>query len=180
MGLAVELLSGEEEAAMAGYGVLAAIPGADGIVGDLGGGSLELVRVGGGEVHERVSFPLGVLRIGAIRAEGPRALDRARRARRSPTPGGTGAAQGLPFYLVGGSWRALARLDMHLTGYPLPIIHHYRMAPDGVGAAGAHAGADRQEAAAGGARSVRLAHRRRWATRRRCSACCRGGSDRAS
>ena len=76
MGLAVELLSGEQEAAMAGYGVLAAFPGAEGIVGDLGGGSLELVRVGGGEVHERVSFPLGVLRIAKIRAEGPRALDR--------------------------------------------------------------------------------------------------------
>src|SRR3546814_2646916 len=37
------------------------------------------------------------------------------------------ATRDLPFYLVGGSWRALARLDMHLTGFPLPVIHHYEM-----------------------------------------------------
>jgi exopolyphosphatase/guanosine-5'-triphosphate,3'-diphosphate pyrophosphatase len=35
--------------------------------------------------------------------------------------------QGLPLYLVGGSWRALARLDMELSDYPLPIIHQYSM-----------------------------------------------------
>ncbi|MBX4390134.1 hypothetical protein K4H03_29070, partial [Mycobacterium tuberculosis] len=45
LGLKVELLSGEAEALAAGYGVLSGIPDADGIVGDLGGGSLELVRV---------------------------------------------------------------------------------------------------------------------------------------
>ncbi len=129
MGLEVELLSGEEEAAMAGYGVLAAFPGAEGIVGDLGGGSLELVRVSGGEVHERVSFPLGVLRIAKIRALGPRALDRTV-AKAIAKAGWEKRGQGLPFYLVGGSWRALARLDMHLQDAPLPIIHHHRMAAD--------------------------------------------------
>ena len=73
-GLDVELLSGEEEAAMAGYGVLAAFPDADGIVGDLGGGSLELIRVKGGTVGQRASFPLGVLRLAALREQGPRAV----------------------------------------------------------------------------------------------------------
>ncbi len=127
MGLSVELLSGEEEAAMAGYGVLAAFPGAEGIVGDLGGGSLELARVGGGAVHERVSFPLGVMRIARIRAGGPRALDRTV-AKALAKTGWAGKGAGLPFYLVGGSWRALARLDMHLHDAPLPMIHHHRMA----------------------------------------------------
>jgi exopolyphosphatase/guanosine-5'-triphosphate,3'-diphosphate pyrophosphatase len=41
--------------------------------------------------------------------------------------GWTGRGKGLPFYLVGGSWRALARLDMGLRAYPLPIIHGYGM-----------------------------------------------------
>ncbi|MET0268870.1 MAG: Ppx/GppA family phosphatase [Sphingomonas sp.] len=127
IGLEVELLSGEEEAMMAGYGVLAAIPGAAGIVGDLGGGSLELVRVGDGAVHERISFPLGVLRIAKIRAEGPRALDRTV-GKAIAKAGWQKAGAGMPFYLVGGSWRALARLDMHLGDAPLPIIHHHRMA----------------------------------------------------
>lgn len=132
LGLSVELLSGEEEALAAGHGVLSAIPDADGIVGDLGGGSLELVRVRGGAVHERVSFPLGVLRIGAIRAQGSTALDRQVRALIDGA-GWKGAGNGLPFYLVGGSWRALARLDMHLTHYPLPVIHQYAMPAKRIG-----------------------------------------------
>ncbi|KQN04169.1 Ppx/GppA family phosphatase [Sphingomonas sp. Leaf25] len=127
-GLTVEILSGEEEAQAAGHGVLSAIPQADGIVGDLGGGSLELVRVKDGQLGERVSFPLGVLRLGAIRAKGAGELDRTV-ARMIAAAGWTGQGQGLPLYLVGGSWRALARLDMHLTGYPLPIAHGYALSP---------------------------------------------------
>lgn len=126
LGLEVELLSGEAEALAAGYGVLSGIPEADGIVGDLGGGSLELVRVVAGTVTDRVSFPLGVLRIGAIREKGKGTLDRTV-AKLLADAGWTGRGNGLPFYLVGGSWRALARLDMHLTGYPLPVIHEYAM-----------------------------------------------------
>jgi exopolyphosphatase/guanosine-5'-triphosphate,3'-diphosphate pyrophosphatase len=127
LGLEVELLSGEAEALAAGYGVLSGIPEADGIVGDLGGGSLELVRVVAGTVTDRVSFPLGVLRLGAIRAKGKGALDKTVAALLAQT-GWAKRGEGLPFYLVGGSWRAMARLDMHLTGYPLPVIHEYRMA----------------------------------------------------
>ena len=127
LGLEVELLSGEEEAEAAAYGVLAGIPDAEGIVGDLGGGSLELACIVGGQVSERASFPLGVLRVAAIRKGGQQALRRAvRKALGRGKWKGRGA--GLPFYLVGGSWRSLALLDMHLTDYPLPIIHQYRMA----------------------------------------------------
>lgn len=128
-GLRVELLSGEDEAIAAGLGVISAMPDADGIVGDLGGGSLELVRVRGGKVGERASFPLGVLRIAAIRSGRQGSLDR-RVAKLLKDSGWLGAGRGLPLYLVGGSWRALARLDMHATGYPLPIIHHYPMPPE--------------------------------------------------
>ncbi|MEP9402897.1 Ppx/GppA family phosphatase [Sphingomonas sp. VNH70] len=131
-GLTVETLPGEEEAQAAGYGVLSAIPDADGIVGDLGGGSLELVLVSRGKLGERVSFPLGVLRIGAIRDKGPNELDRTV-ARLVADTGWKGQGKGLPLYLVGGSWRALARFDMHLTGYPLPIAHGYPLSLDRIG-----------------------------------------------
>ncbi len=127
IGLDVRLLSGEEEAELAAEGVLAGIPDADGIVGDLGGGSLELVRIVGGRVAERASFPLGVLRVAAIRKRGRRALGAI--VARALKGAWEGRGAGLPFYLVGGSWRALARIDMHLSGYPLPIVHQYRMAP---------------------------------------------------
>lgn len=124
LGLTVELLSGAEEGTASGMGVLSGIPDAEGIVGDLGGGSLELVRVVGGAVVDRASFPLGVLRLGAIRAQGEGALERTV-ARLIDEAGWSGRGEGLPFYLVGGSWRSLARLDMHLSGYPLPIAHQY-------------------------------------------------------
>jgi exopolyphosphatase/guanosine-5'-triphosphate,3'-diphosphate pyrophosphatase len=125
-GLDVEVLPGEAEAIGSGYGVLSAFPDADGIVGDLGGGSLELVRVRGGKVGERTSFPLGVLRIAAIRQKGKDSLER-HVAEVLKANGWTGQGDGLPFYLVGGSWRGLTQLDMHLTRYPLPIVNGYAM-----------------------------------------------------
>ncbi|MBX9796747.1 Ppx/GppA family phosphatase [Sphingomonas sp.] len=131
LGLEVELLSGEQEAVAAGLGVISAIPDADGIVGDLGGGSLELVRVKAGAVHERASFPLGVLRLPALRADSGRKFAR-RVGKLLAEAGWEGRGADLPFYLVGGSWRALARLDMHQSGYALPIIHHYRLSPEAI------------------------------------------------
>ena len=128
LGIEIELLSGNDEARAAGLGVISAIPGADGIVGDLGGGSLELVRVKGGAVLNRISLPLGVLRLAAIRAKGRRALDIHVR-KLLDKAGWKDIEQDLPLYLVGGSWRALARLHMHLTDYPLPVLHHYSMPP---------------------------------------------------
>jgi len=129
MGLAVELLSGAEEADCAGHGVLAGIPDADGIVGDLGGGSLELVRISNGVVGEGVSVPFGVLRMAAHKGREARELDRAL-ARALAKAGWTAPVKGMPFYMVGGSWRALARLHMTLVDHPLPIIHQYCMPPE--------------------------------------------------
>lgn len=127
-GLQVELLTGGEEAALAGHGVLAAFPEADGIVGDLGGGSLELIRVGGGQVGQGASVPFGVLRMAAMKRDA-RALGRSL-AKALDKAGWEGEGRGKPLYLVGGSWRALARFDMMLSGYPLPIVHNYEMPPE--------------------------------------------------
>lgn len=125
MGLTVELLTGAQEAIAAGYGVLSAIPGANGIVGDLGGGSLELSRIRDGGVHETISLPLGVLRLPQIRAKGPGVLER--QVKKMLAKAGWKVEPGLPFYMVGGSWRALARFDMQLTHFPLPVVHQYEM-----------------------------------------------------
>jgi len=122
----IEIFTGEQEAQAAGYGVLSAIPDADGIVADLGGGSLELARVRDGDVYETVSLPLGVLRLPAIRERGKDALPKYM-AKALKQSGWDVGESGLPLYLVGGSWRALAHLDMQLSHFPLPIIHNYRM-----------------------------------------------------
>lgn len=124
LGLPAELLSGEGEALAAGYGVIAAHPDADGLVADMGGGSLELVRISGGEVHEHVSMPFGAMRVAAIRASGPGRLRKRLRKALSELDW-IAAAAGKPLYLVGGSWRALARVHMHLTDWPLPVLGDY-------------------------------------------------------
>jgi exopolyphosphatase/guanosine-5'-triphosphate,3'-diphosphate pyrophosphatase len=125
IGFDPEVLSGADEAMVAGMGVLSAEPEADGMVGDLGGGSLELVEVAGGGVGAGLSLPLGVLRpqppAAQLRRRLKRALDKA---------GLAGRGKGRPFHMVGGSWRTIARVDMIANDYPLPITHHYRMAPD--------------------------------------------------
>ncbi|HST35159.1 MAG TPA: Ppx/GppA family phosphatase [Allosphingosinicella sp.] len=122
-----EVLSGEEEGKRAGQGVISAIPDADGIVGDLGGGSRELVEVSDGKVGARASLPLGVLRLDALAGKGDASFAK-KVAKQVRAAGFEGAAAGRPFYLVGGSWRTLARLDMALRRHPLPITHQYDMA----------------------------------------------------
>ena len=130
IGVPVRLLSGEDEAGLAALGVISAIPGADGLVGDLGGGSLELARVENGAVRERASFPLGVLRVADLRENKKKGALKRAVARALKSIPWVKQCEDKPFYLVGGSWRALARVDMHRTKFALPIVHHYTMQPD--------------------------------------------------
>jgi exopolyphosphatase/guanosine-5'-triphosphate,3'-diphosphate pyrophosphatase len=127
IGFGCQVLSAEEEARLAGEGVISGIPDADGIVGDLGGGSLELVDVSAGRADGGISLPLGVLRLEAD-AEGERAARKALKSALKNSPLSE-QARGRAFYMVGGSWRALARIDMRATDFPLPITHQYRMKP---------------------------------------------------
>src|SRR5690606_15151736 len=127
-GLSIRLLSGEEEARASALGVIAAIPGACGVMGDMGGGSLELVRLANGVVHQRLSLPMGTLRLAELPDRGSAALTRRLQAALTDA-GWDGIGRGEPFYMVGGSWRALAILDMHLTRHPLPMVHQYSMPP---------------------------------------------------
>ena len=128
IGFEPETISGEEEGRLAGLGVLSAIPDADGIAGDLGGGSLELVELSGGRAVRSVSLPLGVLRLDALLADGMAPFRRAI-AKAVEEAGFASAAAGRPLYLVGGSWRNLAHFDMSLSGHPLPITHQHALLP---------------------------------------------------
>jgi exopolyphosphatase / guanosine-5'-triphosphate,3'-diphosphate pyrophosphatase len=127
-GFEPQVISGEKEGELAGEGVLSGFPDADGLVGDLGGGSLELADVGGGAVRSAISVPFGVLRIGAADSAAEKILRR--RLAAAVEESGLGErGRDRPFYMVGGSWRALARLDIISRDYPLPITHHYHMPP---------------------------------------------------
>ncbi|MFC3226648.1 Ppx/GppA family phosphatase [Marinibaculum pumilum] len=123
-GLRLRVLSGEEEAALSAYGVLAGIPGADGLMGDLGGGSLELVTLNAGEIGAGVTLPLGTLRLDGFGTAGDlRDFIDSQLAKAELLQ----EKRGRPIYIVGGAWRAIARLQMAQTDYPLRIIHQYRI-----------------------------------------------------
>jgi exopolyphosphatase/guanosine-5'-triphosphate,3'-diphosphate pyrophosphatase len=132
LGINVDVLDGDAEATAAGYGVLSDNPFANGYVGDLGGGSLELIRISDGKLGARVSLPLGTLRHDILAGKAPKQITQMLRNDISQTMGkGTFPMEtGLPFYMIGGSWRTFARLHMHATGYPLTILSNYEMPPE--------------------------------------------------
>src|SRR5271170_5966863 len=125
-GIPVRIVDGAEEARLSAAGVRAGIPGADGVVGDLGGGSVELVRIDGSSgaaIGDGISLPLGPLRLAEL-ADNPRALlDTIERHIEGADL--LRAVSGKTLFLVGGAWRAIARLHMEQTRYPLHIIHEY-------------------------------------------------------
>ena len=127
-GVPVRIIEGGEEARLSAAGVLTGIRGADGVVADLGGGSVELVPVDAGAaspIGGGITLPLGPLRIGEFRDSGSLAGFVERTIADAAALRG---AAGKSLYLVGGAWRAIARLHMEQTHYPLHIIHEYAIA----------------------------------------------------
>jgi exopolyphosphatase/guanosine-5'-triphosphate,3'-diphosphate pyrophosphatase len=123
-GVPIEILSGPREAKLSALGVVSGIHNPDGIVGDLGGGSLELIDVRGNRVHSGVTLPLGSL---ALQDASHRSLKRAERIVRTDLSevAHLKAGRGRTFYAVGGTWRALARIHIIQSGYPLRVMHGY-------------------------------------------------------
>lgn len=125
-GVPVRIIEGGEEARLSAAGVLAGIRDADGVVGDLGGGSVELVRVDAGAavpIGAGLSLPIGALRLAELGDSRKAMADTIERAIADAAV--LGQAAGKTLYLVGGAWRAIARLHMEQTHYPLHIIHEY-------------------------------------------------------
>jgi len=123
-GAPIRVLSGEEEARLAANGVLAGIPTADGLVADLGGGSLDMVTVRSGRTGEAVTLPFGPLRlVDAARGEADRARELVETGLKSLSR--LGDLGGRSLYAVGGVWRSFARVDMEEQNYRLHVLHHY-------------------------------------------------------
>src|SRR5512135_2055908 len=124
-GAPVRVLSGEDEARLAAEGVIAGIPGADGLVADLGGGSLDMVSVRGGKTGDAFSLPFGPLRLMDSSKED---ADKARRIvdeglAKLELRGLTNRS----LYAVGGIWRSFARVDMEAINYPLHVLQEYEI-----------------------------------------------------
>jgi exopolyphosphatase/guanosine-5'-triphosphate,3'-diphosphate pyrophosphatase len=124
LGAKIDLLTGQREAELSALGVVCSIHQPDGIVGDLGGGSLELIDIRNGKVGKGVTLPLGGLALMDASERSPKKGAKIARdllARAKPLEHLTGRT----FYAVGGTWRALARLHMRQRQYPLHVMHNY-------------------------------------------------------
>jgi exopolyphosphatase/guanosine-5'-triphosphate,3'-diphosphate pyrophosphatase len=125
IGLDLRILDGAEEAKLSALGVYAGDPDAKGMVGDLGGASLELVEIGPGGVGRGETFPVGPLTLAdddefdyeRVSTAVERAIKGARFL----------SKRGGDFYAVGGAWRAMGRIDIALTNHPLGVLHHHTM-----------------------------------------------------
>jgi len=125
----IRVLSGRQEAHYSALGVISGFHPANGIAGDLGGGSLELIDINGEAIGDGITLPLGGLRLQDMAKNSlvqAQKIARQELARAKLLKGG----QGRVFYAVGGTWRNLARLHMEMNNYPLGVMHHYEIAAD--------------------------------------------------
>jgi exopolyphosphatase/guanosine-5'-triphosphate,3'-diphosphate pyrophosphatase len=129
IGVAIEVLSGAQEAELTALGVISGVHRADGVIGDLGGGSLELVDVRGTHTRNGLTRPLGGLALADISAKSVKKAEKFVRKSLDGLPLLKGCAD-RNFYAVGGTWRSLARLHMWQTGYPLHVMHGYAIPAD--------------------------------------------------
>ncbi len=129
-GVKVWVIDGQEEARLSAQGVLLGWPRSYGLVCDIGGSSMELAEINGGHVGKRVTSPLGPLKLQDLKGG-----KRARKAHIQDTLAAMHAELGPQnnrLFLVGGSWRAIAKIDMERRGYPLHVLHEYRMSAKAV------------------------------------------------
>ncbi len=124
MGAPIELLAGRREAELAAYGVMSGFYQPDGVVGDLGGGSLELNDVKGVRMGKGVSLRLGGLALMDLSGRSPKKAQKIVRKALADIPQ-LDKMKGRTFYAVGGTWRALAKLHMRQRDYPLNVMHGY-------------------------------------------------------
>ena len=126
IGLAPEVIGGEREAELAALGVVSYNPQANGLVGDMGGGSLELIALSDGKLGKKESLSIGPLRL-MSQSDGD--IQQANSIVEQALSGDCAplALHQETLYAVGGAWRAVAKIHMRLKSYPLSVLHHYEL-----------------------------------------------------
>lgn len=126
VGIAIDIISGEEEGRASALGVVCDMPWAEGYVADQGGGSLELAMVENAVPKQPLSMPFGTIPLSRRPNAGAKAIARDIEARLRQDDG-FAIRHGQPLHLVGGAWRTLGQLHMQATAYPLTILSNYAM-----------------------------------------------------
>ncbi len=120
MKVKISVLTGEEEAHLTGLGVCYSFHEPTGIVCDMGGGSLEIIEARSGRVSGGHSLPIGTLRLVDSTIEQASGVTN-EHLKNIPNLFDTTS----DFFLVGGSWRALARVYITHKRYPIRILHQF-------------------------------------------------------
>lgn len=123
---AVSVLSGEDEAKYAALGLLMGVPHADGLIGDLGGGSLDLVGLDNGVFNKSATYGFGHIRLSEI-SEGNPERARAIVFDELSKLAWLNDIRGRTLYAAGGSWRALARILIDQTNHPLHVVDNFSL-----------------------------------------------------
>ncbi len=118
------VLTGDDEARISANGVLLGNAGANGLIADLGGGSLELAHLSNGEVMESVSLSIGTIRLSDM-SNGSLLLAKSIVEEKIKNINWADLVGINNIYLVGGGFRAFAKLHISSTSYPLSMIHNY-------------------------------------------------------
>ena len=123
-GFEVRILTGAEEAYYSAQGVHCGHLDAKGVVGDLGGSSLELINLDGEETGKGVTLPLGPFALGAPRSI---ELEKTRATILAHIEPLRDRFSGGQFHAVGGAWRNLALIWMMKQNYPLHVIQQFEL-----------------------------------------------------
>ncbi len=126
IGLEIKIIDGQQEAQYSALGVMSAFPGYNGVMADLGGGSLELAHIMDSKIVQKISIPMGVLRVQQWYEQGYDSLF-SKFQKFADTLGWNDVHDCENLFLVGGSWRALAHIDRDAINYPLRVIDHYKV-----------------------------------------------------
>lgn len=121
----VDIIDGAKEAQLAALGVLSGVPDADGVLGDLGGGSLDLVALDKGSFGATATLPLGHLRLSQFAGGRGKLADLV--DSHLATAPWLKERKGKDIYAGGGAWRSIARVFLHQLDWPLHVIDNFEV-----------------------------------------------------
>ena len=126
LGVQIKIPTGPEEAQLAALGLLSGIPDADGVLADMGGGSVDLIELNRGDFGRTFSLPIGHLRLPkAVQGDLKKAKGIVQKDLKQLPWLAEGKDRNL--FAIGGAWRALARVFIEQTEYPLHVIDGFTL-----------------------------------------------------
>ncbi len=122
--LKLRVVTGEQEGALSAQGIFFCRPQASGLVCDMGGSSMELAQIGERKVLRSKTSGLGPLQ---LQNANMNAAALAADIEKQLLDLTTGFIPQDKLYMIGGTVRAIASLDMSLKGYPLDLLNEYSL-----------------------------------------------------